>query len=87
MNESIGLPISPYFSALKIKWLKDNLPEIDAAFAAKTCLVGTIDSWIIWVRCGFVHVFIIYLYEKSSMLSFYIFTELNRRCEGRSACN
>lgn len=49
MNESIGLPISPYFSALKIKWLKDNLPEIDAAFAVKTCLVGTIDSWIIWV--------------------------------------
>lgn len=44
-----GLPISPYFSALKIKWLKDNYPEIKAAFEAKTCLVGTIDSWLTWV--------------------------------------
>lgn len=44
-----GLPISPYFSAMKIMWLKDNVPEINEAFAKKTCLVGTIDTWLIWV--------------------------------------
>lgn len=48
-NPSVGLPISPYFSALKIKWLKDNYPEINSAFEAKTCLVGTVDSWLVWV--------------------------------------
>lgn len=44
-----GLPISPYFSALKIMWLKENVPEVSEAFENKTCLVGTIDSWLVWV--------------------------------------
>lgn len=44
-----GLPISPYFSALKLMWLKENVPEINQAFNNKSCLVGTIDSWLTWV--------------------------------------
>ncbi|KAL9904920.1 glycerol kinase-like isoform X1 [Glossina fuscipes] len=43
-----GLPISPYFSALKIRWLKDNVPAVKKACREKRCKVGTIDSWIIW---------------------------------------
>lgn len=45
-----GLSISPYFSALKIKWLIDNVPAVSSAFTDKTCLIGTIDTWLIWVR-------------------------------------
>lgn len=45
-----GLPISSYFSAVKIKWLIDNVPAVAKAFAAKTCVVGTIDTWLIWVH-------------------------------------
>lgn len=44
-----GLPISPYFSALKIRWLKDNIPAVRKACRERKCLAGTIDSWLIWV--------------------------------------
>lgn len=44
-----GLPISPYFSALKLMWLKENVPAINEAFKNKTALIGTIDTWLIWV--------------------------------------
>lgn len=47
-----GLPLSPYFSAVKIKWLQDNIPHIRKAIDAGTCLFGTIDSWIIWNLTG-----------------------------------
>ncbi|KAH0949528.1 hypothetical protein HN011_011906 [Eciton burchellii] len=43
-----GLPLSPYFSALKIRWLIDNIPRIKQAIDAETCLFGTIDTWLIW---------------------------------------
>lgn len=44
-----GLPISPYFSALKLKWLLENIPCVQEALAAKRLMFGTIDSWLIWV--------------------------------------
>lgn len=44
-----GLPISPYFSAFKIKWLMHYVPEIKKAITAKKCLFGTVDTWILWV--------------------------------------
>lgn len=47
-----GLPISPYFSALKLMWLKQNVPEIRTAFDEKRCLVGTIDTWLTWNLTG-----------------------------------
>lgn len=43
-----GLPVSPYFSALKIRWLKDNVPAVRKACRERRCLAGTMDSWIIW---------------------------------------
>jgi len=45
-----GLPISPYFSALKLKWLLEHVPDVQKALAAKHLKFGTIDSWLIWVR-------------------------------------
>lgn len=44
----VGLPVSPYFSALKIRWLKDNVPAVRKACREKRCKAGTIDSWIVW---------------------------------------
>lgn len=51
-KEISGLPISPYFSALKLMWLKENVAEIQAAFEDKRCLVGTIDTWLTWNLTG-----------------------------------
>nr|XP_031837271.1 glycerol kinase-like isoform X1 [Nomia melanderi]XP_031837272.1 glycerol kinase-like isoform X1 [Nomia melanderi]XP_031837273.1 glycerol kinase-like isoform X1 [Nomia melanderi]XP_031837274.1 glycerol kinase-like isoform X1 [Nomia melanderi]XP_031837275.1 glycerol kinase-like isoform X1 [Nomia melanderi] len=47
-----GLPISPYFSALKLKWLLKNVPRIQEALDKKRCMFGTIDSWLIWNLTG-----------------------------------
>ncbi|XP_050489183.1 glycerol kinase-like isoform X1 [Bombus huntii] len=47
-----GLPISPYFSALKLKWLLENVPRVREALDQKRCLFGTIDSWLIWNLTG-----------------------------------
>lgn len=44
-----GLTISPYFSALKLRWLKDNIPDVRKACRDGRCLAGTVDSWLIWV--------------------------------------
>lgn len=44
-----GLPISPYFSALKLKWLLENVPCVHEALVENRCMFGTIDSWLIWV--------------------------------------
>lgn len=44
-----GLPVSTYFSALKIKWMMDNIPKVKQAMDENRCLFGNIDSWLIWV--------------------------------------
>ncbi|XP_017785874.1 PREDICTED: glycerol kinase-like isoform X2 [Nicrophorus vespilloides] len=47
-----GLPVSPYFSAFKLKWLMDNVKNIRRAIKKGTCLFGTIDTWIVWNLTG-----------------------------------
>ncbi|XP_046426463.1 glycerol kinase isoform X1 [Neodiprion fabricii] len=47
-----GLPVSPYFSALKIRWLKDNVPTVWKAMRERRCKVGTVDTWVIWNLTG-----------------------------------
>ncbi|XP_071449832.1 glycerol kinase 3-like [Hetaerina americana] len=47
-----GLPLSTYFSALKMRWLIDNVPAVKNATMKKTCLFGNVDSWIIWNLTG-----------------------------------
>ncbi|KAL7733626.1 hypothetical protein ACLKA6_005079 [Drosophila palustris] len=47
-KERTGLPISTYFSALKICWLRDNVPEVKQAIRKNRCKAGTVDSWIVW---------------------------------------
>uniref|UniRef100_A0A672J6D3 glycerol kinase n=1 Tax=Salarias fasciatus TaxID=181472 RepID=A0A672J6D3_SALFA len=54
-----GLPISTYFSAVKLRWLLDNVPEVREAVESNRALFGTVDSWLIWCltggACGGVH--------------------------------
>lgn len=47
-----GLPLSTYFSALKMRWLVDNVPAVKAAVDKRTCLFGNMDSWLIWNLTG-----------------------------------
>lgn len=47
-----GLPISPYFSAVKLRWLKDNVAAVRKSCRDDRCLAGTIDTWIIWNLTG-----------------------------------
>lgn len=47
-----GLPLSPYFSAVKLKWLQENVPKVKKAMVEGRCLFGTVDSWLIWNLTG-----------------------------------
>lgn len=51
-----GLPISPTFSATKIRWLKKYIPAVRDACREGRCLVGTIDSWIVFNLVKGLHV-------------------------------
>ncbi|XP_063809538.1 glycerol kinase isoform X4 [Pseudophryne corroboree] len=50
-----GLPLSTYFSAVKLRWLLDNVEEIQNAVAEGRAMFGTVDSWIIWNLTGGKH--------------------------------
>ncbi|XP_058966856.2 glycerol kinase 3-like isoform X2 [Pocillopora verrucosa] len=47
-----GLPINTYFSAVKLKWLIDNVEAVKKAVEEDRCLFGTVDSWLIWNMTG-----------------------------------
>ncbi|KAE8655697.1 Glycerol kinase [Hibiscus syriacus] len=50
--ESCGLPLSTYFSAVKLLWLMENKVEVKAAIENGDALFGTIDTWLIWNLTG-----------------------------------
>jgi glycerol kinase len=43
-----GLEIDAYFSASKIKWLLDNIPDARRRASDGELAFGTVDSWLIW---------------------------------------
>jgi glycerol kinase len=47
-----GLPLASYFSALKLRWLLDNIPGARLRAEAGDLLFGTIDTWLIQQLCG-----------------------------------
>lgn len=47
VKKRTGLPLSPYFSAAKARWIVENIPE-----SKNPLLFGTIDSWLIWKMTG-----------------------------------
>jgi glycerol kinase len=46
--EKTGLLLDPYFSATKLAWIFDRVPEARAAALAGHIAFGTIDSFLIW---------------------------------------
>uniref|UniRef100_A0A671SIT3 glycerol kinase n=1 Tax=Sinocyclocheilus anshuiensis TaxID=1608454 RepID=A0A671SIT3_9TELE len=47
-----GLPISTYFSAVKLRWLMDNVEKVHEAVLSHRAMFGTVDSWLIWCLTG-----------------------------------
>ena len=43
-----GLPIDPYFSATKIKWILDNVKNAKKLMKNGNLLFGTVDTYLIW---------------------------------------
>ena len=47
VQELTGLPLDPYFSAAKLRWIAINEPNIWSDVLARKTVVGTIDSYVI----------------------------------------
>jgi glycerol kinase len=52
VRERTGLPIDALFSASKIRWLLDNIPDGRARAECGELCAGTVDSWLIWNLTG-----------------------------------
>ena len=50
--EKTGLNLSPYFSAAKLAWILQNIPEATRLMKNKRLCCGTIDSWLLWKLTG-----------------------------------
>lgn len=51
-RERTGLLIDAYFSATKLKWILDHVPNARERAEAGELLFGTVDSWLIWKLTG-----------------------------------
>jgi glycerol kinase len=47
-----GLPLSTYFSSLKLRWLLKNVPDASAKASAGDLLFGNIDTFLVWNLTG-----------------------------------
>lgn len=52
LREKTGLPISTYFSGLKLRWILDHVPGAREKAEAGDALFGTIDTWLAWNLTG-----------------------------------
>ncbi|XP_016314858.1 glycerol kinase-like isoform X1 [Sinocyclocheilus anshuiensis] len=52
LKHKTGLPISTYFSAVKLRWLMDNVEKVHEAVLSHRAMFGTVDSWLIWCLTG-----------------------------------
>lgn len=57
IQQKTGLIIDAYFSATKLKWILDQVPEAREKAERGELAFGTIDSWLVWkLTGGSVHV-------------------------------
>ena len=47
-----GLPIDAYFSATKIRWILDAIPDGQRRAEAGELAFGTVDTWLLWNMTG-----------------------------------
>jgi len=52
LRKLTGLPLSTYFSALKIRWMIDNWEAVRKAHDADDLCFGTVESWIVFRLTG-----------------------------------
>jgi len=48
IKQITGLEPDSYFSAGKIAWLLNNVPQVQSAMKKERLMIGTLDSWLIW---------------------------------------
>jgi len=51
-REKTGLPLSTYFSALKIRWILENVRNARKRAEAQELLYGTVDTYLLWRLTG-----------------------------------
>jgi glycerol kinase len=51
-----GLPLATYFSALKLRWILENVDGAREKAESGEALFGTVDSWLTWNLTGGLHV-------------------------------
>jgi glycerol kinase len=51
-RDQTGLPLASYFSALKLRWLLDNVPDARRRAQAGELLFGTVDAFLMWHLTG-----------------------------------
>jgi glycerol kinase len=57
IKEKTGLLVDAYFSATKLRWILDNIPDGQKRAQQGDLLFGTIDSWLVWnLTGGAVHI-------------------------------
>jgi glycerol kinase len=52
VQHATGLRIDPYFSATKLRWLLDHVPQAHIDAAHGELAFGTVDSWLLWNLSG-----------------------------------
>lgn len=52
IRQKTGLVIDAYFSATKIRWILENVPDARKKANSDDLLFGTIDTWLIWNLTG-----------------------------------
>ena len=52
IRQKTGLPIDAYFSATKIRWILDDVPDGQRRAEQGELLCGTVDSWLVWNLTG-----------------------------------
>ena len=52
IRERTGLVLDAYFSASKIRWILDHVPNGQALAEGGDLLFGTIDTWLLWKLTG-----------------------------------
>jgi len=52
VQQRTGLVLDPYFSASKLAWILDHVPQARARAERGELAAGTIDAWLIWQLTG-----------------------------------
>jgi glycerol kinase len=52
IRQRTGLVLDPYFSATKIEWLLDHVPDLRARAQSGSAVFGTVDSWLAFKLTG-----------------------------------